>query len=360
MSKLRFSYQKLFLLLALFGCAPQSQEPSVPPERPIAVRTFPVREGGLRDELSYVGTLHSTQELRLLARIAGTVRAAPVASLEPVEKGDTLIHLTAPELEARIWRAQAEVQRAQAEASFLCEQAQDDQDLAQRGALSPLQVRSSRRGCAAATAAVDASSAVVSESEIMAERLEEKAPFAGILLDRLVEPGQHVMPGTPLVTLGSKELEVRVIIAESDLARGLRVGLQAQLRFTNGEERRGEIWELSRSGHPGFALEARVSIPQGAPTDAIPGMAVNVDFILDELPSAITLPWRAIFDAEGEAHVFVVEADRVRKTPVELIRRIGEQAAVRAALSPGQRVAVDARSALLDGSQVYAVPGEGS
>jgi HlyD family secretion protein len=64
------------------------------------------------------------------------------------------------------------------------------------------------------------------------------APFAGLVLSENLEPGEHVNPGTPVITLGDLEqVWLRAYIDETDLGR-VHLGQQVQVTTDTFRDRR--------------------------------------------------------------------------------------------------------------------------
>src|SRR3546814_3372097 len=84
------------------------------------------------------------------------------------------------------------------------------------------------------------------------DRLDIRAPEAGIVLERSVEPGQVVgQGGSPLFRIAKDgQVEMRALLAEQEISR-LKVGLPAEVTPV-GQDRSvaGSIWLLSPIVNP--------------------------------------------------------------------------------------------------------------
>src|SRR5690606_9961642 len=89
------------------------------------------------------------------------------------------------------------------------------------------------KSCDAAGRAVEAARAAEREVRVGVARTTERAPFDGVVLARLVDTGQTVLPGTPLLLLGSTARQLRLRIAESDLA-DVAVGTEVRTAWGTG------------------------------------------------------------------------------------------------------------------------------
>lgn len=212
--------------------------------RPQAVRVVSPRGADLLDSLNYIGTVHRQQTTKVLARVPATVLEVHVEEGDAVTKGAALIRMSAPELLARAERLGAEIARVQVEQEFQCETARTDQELAEEGVLTRALAEASLVRCRGATSALQASQAALKEAEDARSRLVEVAPVEGMILERLVEPGEFVAPGRPLFVLGAGPLEISAAITEGDLQRGIRVGTEVQVR-SRWRAARGTVQRLA-------------------------------------------------------------------------------------------------------------------
>jgi len=104
-------------LLLLPGCGPQpenrrSEAPTLPPA---SVRAQTVR---LKPQASFeevVGTVRAKLRATLEARVSGSIQQMPVALGQSVKAGDLISRLHAPEVQARLEQARANLQQAEEE-----------------------------------------------------------------------------------------------------------------------------------------------------------------------------------------------------------------------------------------------------
>jgi HlyD family secretion protein len=95
---------------------------------------------------------------------------------------------------------------------------------------------------------IDGARARLASSNARIAQLEQQksdavllSPAAGVLTERLVEPGELVQAGTPLTVITNlAEAWLTVYVAEPDLAR-IRIGQQADVRTDDGQGRKGRI-----------------------------------------------------------------------------------------------------------------------
>ena len=342
----------LWVVASAAGCS--TDEPAVQEDpAAVAVRTAQVTRRDLTRRIGYVGTVHSQREVRVLAQTAGTVLWLTKEG-DVVREGDPVARLTAPEADARVSRMGAEVQRARLERDFLCKTHETDELLADKGAISKTTADLSRRACNAATAGLSAARAGSREVGAFKGKSIEAAPFEGMVLRWLVEPGQNVMPGTPLMLIGSRDLEVRIPVAERDLDRGVRPGIPAWVAL--GEDTRRLSVSRVAPMAVGLGRTSEVSVALPGHPKPVHGTSTRVDFVVDEVEGAVSVPDRALSTDGETSRVFVIEGGRA--SAVVVATGIHDQGfrQVEGELNAGAWVAVTNLDLLRDGADVFAVP----
>lgn len=201
-------------------------------------------------------------------------------------------------------------------------------------------------------AGLDAARARLSEARRLRGETELRAPFDGVVTDVLVEPGQVVAAGTPvLVVTGASGAEVEVGVPETAVAR-IRVGAQVAVRFplTGSTSLTGTVTHIARASGPGRLFPVTVALPPDA--DTMPGVTAEVDLRLPE-PAGVAVPVGAVVDPTGAgAAVFAVHEGTARRVPVHIRRITGDLAVVDGELVPGTEVVVAGMGGITDGDAV--------
>ncbi len=330
--------------------------PMDPPMAPTPVETVPVAKRSLQLRLHMVGTVHSREEIRIIARIAGKVLHMPAAEGSRVQRGDLLLELASPESRARRDRVHSELTRVRVEAAHACDLAQQEDQLLQVGATPALRAQSARETCRAAQAGVQALEASLREQGTMLGHRNEHAPFDGTVLRWLFRPGENVMPGQPVLTLGGPDLEVRIPVTEKDVLSGISPGIPVEMAFPDGTTRSGQVREVSADAvGPARLLQVRVDLPD-VPAAIRHGMSVDVRFILQSVEDAWIVPTGSIRKNGHGHHVFVVKHDQLESREVFVKLSSWPESAVNGLFEIGEAVVPDANPALRHGLPVMPVP----
>lgn len=356
----------LLALAAVAGCQSRATAPEPPAEALQAVRTVQVRSMGLSQTLDYVGTIRHGREIKVLARVVGTLTALPFKEGASVRKRQVLARVSVPELDVRQQRLGADVQRLLTDRDYLCTNLETDVKLRASGAVSQAKVDASRRRCSSAREAVKAAQAGSRELESSRGKAVERAPFSGRVLRWYAEPGEHVARGRPILLLGDDALEVAVQVTETDLVRGVKAGSAVALTLIRPTTRLVARKHAARirtvapmASGPGRTVEVRIGLPAELRSAARHGASVDVAFVLAREEDAVAVPEAALSSSVSGATIFIVNKGRV--TAMRIKAGITDEGWVAIKPPPprGARVAVTNLDVLSDGMKVYPVQDRG-
>ena len=344
--------------ISLLVILPSCTSPSPTPEatQPLAVRTIQVHKGSVRETLNYIGTVHSQNEIKVLARVVGKVSDLPVKEGENARRRAAIAYIAAPEMNARVSRLRAEVLRAKEESGFLCQQSETDRNLLSQKVISKLKSDASRQKCKSSKAALRAAKASLKELNSLAGNTVERAPFDGKVLQWLTEPGENVMPGRPILTFGDEPLEVRVKVHEKDVGAGIQKGTSVILFPKRSDSIQSEVSFVAPMAiGPGRMIEVRIPIKKVNATSLQHGMSVDVSFVVREKTEAVLVPINALGKNEHGFGVYIVRDKTARWKKVTPSIQENGQVAIEADLKISDRVVVGNLDALHDNTKVYPV-----
>ncbi|PZQ61608.1 MAG: efflux RND transporter periplasmic adaptor subunit [Sphingomonas taxi] len=303
--------------------------------------------------VSATGTLAATREMPVgVAGEGGMVSRVLVEPGQWVRAGQVLATIdrsvqaqTAESLAAQINVARSDLTLAQAE----LERAQS---LVDRGFISKADVQRRIATRDAATARLKVAQATLSEQRARNARLDIRAPAAGLILTRGVEPGQIVSSasGTLFRLAKGGEMEMRAQLSESDL-QAVRVGSSARVTPV-GDTRAfsGTVWQLAPVIDPqtrqGIARIRLAYDPALRPGGFASATIVGGGATQPELPQSALLS-----DQRGN-YVYIVDAqNRAQRRAVTLGVVDEDRVAIASGLAGDERV-VQSAGAFLNPGQV--------
>lgn len=282
------------------------------------------------------GFVEALDAAPLAARVMASVLEVAVREGQAVELGEVLVRFDDRDARARLAQAQAAREAAEAQATA-AQLAFERVERLRRGAAATEQDwESARAAQQGAQATLERAAQGVVEAQTALSWFELRAPFAGHVLARHVEPGQLALPGAPLVTL-FREGEVRVSVAvpQSQSAE-LRVGSRCELQFDSDAARSGTVTRVlpaSDSATGSVTLHIELDDSSGLR----PGQLARLTLELGSRP-ALLAPAAAIQRVGQIERVRVLERGRVQTALVRTGKRHGAFVEVLSGLREGEEV----------------------
>lgn len=191
-----------------------------------------------------------------------------------------------------------------------------------------------------ARAAVSGAQAGVREARTRAARFDIRAPMAGIILTRPLDPGQFVDSATILFRIGSggaPEIETEIDEADADK---LKIGAQAILSPTGSNLKiEASITEISPEVDPATGGRIVRLVPVGRFDAFPPGRTIDVNIIIAKLDKALILPKSALM--EGSNVLLADRSGRVSRRAVTILDWPGEDVAIKTGLKAGDQIVVE-------------------
>lgn len=250
----------------------------------------------------------------------------------------------------------AQVKVAQADADIAQSELERAQQLVDRGFISKADLQRKESTRDSAFAKVRVAKAQLAETQARNGRLEVRAPEAGLVLTRDVEPGQVVLSTSGVLFRIAKdgEMELRAALGEGDLAL-IKVNDAAQVTPVGSQQHfAGRVWQVSPVVDPQTRQGiARIALSYNAALR--PGGFAAADITSGTAPAPL-LPQSAIQSDDKGNYVYVIDAkDQVVRQPVKVGQVSDAGVAVSAGLVGNEKVVVSAGAFLNPGQKVAPV-----
>ena len=325
--------------LAVVACGEKPRSPAglVRP----ALATVAVGGQDAAGSRGWDGVVEAVRQAVLSAQTSGRISAMAVDVNDRVLEGAVLLRLTGVEQQAGVDTARAQLKAAEAVLVEAESRFSRSSELVGRQLVSRADHDLARAARDSAGAARDAWVAQLRQAEQQAAYTVVRAPFAGLIATRDVEPGEAVSPGQPLLSLyapGALRIEVQVPQAD---AGAIRAAGTAQVVLADGRRLAARSVTVFPSADPlTHTVAVRVLLPvvDNAPA---PGMTAKVLFALPGARDGVRIPRSAVVQRGEVSAAYVVTDTDVSLRQLRLGERLGEQVQVLAGLQAGERIAVD-------------------
>jgi RND family efflux transporter MFP subunit len=314
---------------------------SEPDERAAAVSRAPgavytVRDTTVQSVFEASGTAAPIRQVTLSTKLMGTVLQVLAQEGDAVAAGQPLVRIDSRDIAAKQAQVSASIADAEAMRKDAVVQAGRIRALYADSAATRAQLDAAETGLARAQAGAHAVRGAQAELVAMSSYAVVRAPFAGIVTRRFVDPGAFAAPGAPLVSV-QDGLRLRISAsATPDVARGLRRG---QLLAARIEGRAvGAILEgvvPSQAGNL-YTINALVANPGAS---LLPGSTATL-LLPTGARRALVIPASAVAREGDLTGVTVRTASGDETRWIRLGARAGEVVEVTAGLRVGDRVIV--------------------
>ncbi|CAN5278892.1 efflux RND transporter periplasmic adaptor subunit [soil metagenome] len=283
----------------------------------------------------------------------GQVQRVLVQPGDWVAAGQTLAVIERSVQAEQIRSLAAQVEVARADAHLAQAELERAKALVGRGFISKASIDQKTATRDAANARVNVAIAQLGEQRARTGRLDIRAPAAGLILSRAVEPGQVVAAGTGVLFRMAKggEMEMLAQVSEGDLT-GLKVGLPATVTpVGGGKSFKGQVWQVSPIVDP-LNRQGVARIALGFDPALRPG-GFAATRIVSGSGDAPLLPESAVqSDPKGNYVYIVTPANVVERRSVTIGQVSSNGVAIISGLTGREKIVASAGAFLTPGQKV--------
>ena len=382
----------LIAITALSGCRAEiSTEASAASAAPAPVAVTPVESRAVDRYLRVTGSLVADEQAEVSAETAGRVVEIPIERGTRVQQGTLLARISATETAAQLQEAEANAAQIEsrlgltpgqpfeakqvpdvmnakasldwAEAEFnrirslldqkVVSQSEFDQRRTQvEAARQQYQValnsaQQSYRLFEAARARITLARKAVADTGI-------RAPFAGLVAERVVSVGDYVTRGTRVATVVRVDpLRLELTVPEQSVSL-VKVGLPVKLTVDAYTD--AEFDAHIRFVSPSLRADQRALTVEALAANADgrlkPGMFATARIRQAVDAPALLVPATSVEVIAGTSRVYVVKNNRVEERIVTVGETFGDRIEVTSGIAKGESVATDPKGRLADGQTV--------
>ena len=321
-----------------------------PPPSPVKVDT--VTELNLAASADLMGTIHSRMHVPITAGVSGRLEILK----EPgsfVKKGEVLVEMDLIPLKLKHAEQLAQIKRAKINVKYLKNEVDRLTKLRQSNSASQFQLDQTNSQYDLALTDIEIANLKLRQLDDEIARATVKAPFDGVVTERLVREGTDVNRSDTLLRfLDTEHLEVRLYVPIKYLAfvrKGKELALSALEQTLNAP-----VTAVIPSADPrSQTFEVRILIPSHLNESWAAGQLVKVTVPTQAHAPTLTVHRDAlILRKDGTYVVKVNNENKVLRLPVSVGKGTFDRVSVSGEINEGDRVAIRGAERLRDGQSV--------
>lgn len=332
--------------LLLSGCGkPPSSGGPPPGDFPVQAVVAPVKREVINEKITLVADIRSNEEILIRSEIDGRISEIGFEEGMKVDSGQLLFQIDDAKL-------QAQLDNAQASLKFSLSDFQRKERLLKSKAISEQEFDRARTAVQNAEASVALAREEVRDSEI-------KAPFEGVMTERMVSPGQFVSRGQELSSLVQIDpLEANFSVPEKYIGQ-LALGQEIKVTSVAYPEEifEGEVSFISPRLDESSRTILVKALVQNNQRLLRPGMFGNMQLIFRSRDGVLTIPEAAISYRRDQASVFVRNAEgKAEPREVKVGLRVEGAAEILSGLVEDEQVVVEGFQKMGPGTTIIVSP----
>jgi membrane fusion protein (multidrug efflux system) len=352
------AFVSLFVaVVAVAGCKKPEDSgqgsAKAPPAPPVKAAVTIATEAPAPDILTLTGLVAADQRSDVTADTQGKVINVMIERGQRVKMGQPVVQLDVRSAALSAREAQANLSAARAQKTLAEQECARTKSLLEKGAITQSEFDRQSTQC---TAALESVSGAQARAEMMSKSVADglvRAPFDGLIAEKMVTAGEWVAPGKPLFTLVKDDpLKINLSVPEKAvpaIKKDQRVEIIAVARpekaFGATVTRLGA--EIGRSR----ALVVEATLDKGS--DLVPGMFAEAHVVIGQT-THVVLPAGAVVKRGKTWHAFVVtKSNEVEERLVQLGTPPGPgQVTIMQGVEKGEKVVAQVTDQIVDGTKV--------
>ena len=365
-------------VITLVGCSETKPTAQAPAEKVHGVAVMQVQKTSVPEVVDATGTVRAALSAQLSSQVMGIITRVNVHEGDQVRRGEVLVAIDEAQQQAALAGANAGLRASQetiaaADADYALAEStmKRYQMLYDKKSVSPQEYDEVKTKLAAAKARRDAAQAGRTQAEAGVSQAgtamtftRVRAPFDGIVIAKLAEPGAMASPGVPLLTVEDpSRFRLETTVDESKIgAVQLGESVPVVIDALGEQAVEGKVTQIVPAADPGSrTFTVKIDLPEshssksglsGAPGQIRSGMFGRARFARGQ-HDAIAVPKTAILNRGQLQAVYVVGSDQLASLRyVTLGSASMDQVEILSGLQSGDRIVVQAGDRDLGGKQV--------
>lgn len=348
----RFALLLLFVMILVLGGAINKQKKLIASEKanavsqerpPVNTVILTVSPSAIHDRINLPGSVEPWTDLRLMARISGTISEVLVTEGDEIHQGDILARIESDDYQIALNRAQAAYKLAKTE----YERAKR---VHAKGVIPVAELDG--KETTMLTAKAD-----LSNARLLLSRCQIVAPMSGVVKRLDAKVGLLLSVGDPVAQiLKIDQVKAVVGIPESDVSAVRKLSeVNLEIQALENREVQGQKHFLSPSPDSGARLYRLELALTNSDRQILPGMFIRANIVKRTAENAIAIPFYSVISRNDEQYVFVERDGIAYKQMVSLGIMENWMVEVTSGLATGDKVIIEGHRDVEDNQKVNVV-----
>ena len=343
------------LSVLLSACSPSSESAGIAEPPPIPVRVMEIQPIQLPLVAEVVGRLTPNREVTLAAEVGGVVAGYDVDTGDKVEKGKVLVSLDPADYRLVLKEAEANFTVARTRLDLALKDYDRSKSLLPRKVITQDAYDRTESEYLSAGASLERMTVLVDIAKAQLSKTRIRSPFDGHAAARMIETGQMIGAGQPLMKIiDSDPMRVRIWLPEKEYVRldrndpvSIVIEVFPKTVITGTIDRIG-ITADERTNTFGVEI-----LLDNSDLALKAGMTARVRIVTATIPDAILIPQSTVLYRSDREEVFIAGSDnRAILRQVVLGFSSGEKIEIREGLSAGDQLIVTGGQYLKPGDKI--------
>lgn len=357
MTYYRYTLAILFTSLLLISCGKEVEKTTSENKTPVAVTLSTNTQNSTSPFITTSGKIEASKSANLSTRMMGFVNKVHVNVGDEVKKGQLLISINNSDLQAKLAQVNASV--TQAKASFIVAEKDYNRfkNLFENASASQKEMDDMTSNYEMAKARLEAAQQMKNEINAQFAYVNIRAPFKGVITQKLIKEGDMANPGIPLMAIENpSNFEVITRVPENEIQQIKKDSPVTITVKSLGKTLKGKVSEISRSAqHTGGQYQVKISLSETI-ENIMSGMYVSVEFPVEKTNTSVEkvlVSTGALIHKGQLSGVYTVSQNNTALLRwLRLGKTYGDQVEVLSGLSPDEQYILSSQGKLFNGAPI--------
>ena len=325
--------------------------------RSVRVSTRMLELATFEEIIPITGNVSAPEDASLSAQAAGSLTYLAEVGTQ-IEEGEVVARLDDRLVRAALDQARANLTSAESQANLADETLRRQEPLYQDSIISALEYEGVLTQRNQARAALAQAEATVAQAQQQLENTYVRAPFPGTVEERFMNPGEQVMPGSPVLrVVNTRNLKVVAGVPETyaaDIRRGTPVTISFRA-YAGGEMQKtvSFVGSVINPRNRTFSIEIAIDNPSGV---LKPAMIADLEVTRQVMMNQIVVPQTAILRDENGMSVYLAvdspDGKVAQRRSIVLGPSYNGRTVVSSGLQGGEEIIIAGQTSVTEGDAI--------